>query len=39
MEKVMFENVRIYVTDMSITPFTIGLLKPKIVLPKVKVAG
>ncbi len=37
MEKVMFENVRIYVTDMSITPFTIGLLKPKIVLPKVMV--
>ena len=35
MEKVMFENVRIYVTDMSITPFTVGLLKPKIVLPKV----
>ena len=35
MEKVMFENVRIYVTDMNITPFTIGLLKPKIVLPKV----
>ena len=35
MEKVMFENVRIYVTDMNITPFTVGLLKPKIVLPKV----
>ena len=35
MEKVMFENVRIYVTDMSITPFTVGLLKPKVVLPKV----
>ncbi len=33
----MFENVRIYVTDMSITPFTVGLLKPKIVLPKVMV--
>ena len=31
----MFENVRIYVTDMNITPFTVGLLKPKIVLPKV----
>ena len=27
MEKVMFENVHIYVTDMNITPFTIGLLK------------
>ena len=35
MEKAMFENVRIYVTDMNITPFTVGLLKPKIVLPKV----
>ena len=35
MEKVMFENVRIYVTDMNITPFNVGLLKPKIVLPKV----
>ena len=35
MEKVMFENVCIYVTDMNITPFTVGLLKPKIVLPKV----
>ena len=35
MEKIMFENVRIYVTDMNITPFTVGLLKPKIVLPKV----
>lgn len=35
MEKVMFENVRIYVTDMNITPFTVGLLKSKIVLPKV----
>ena len=35
MENVMFENVRIYVTDMNITPFTVGLLRPKIVLPKV----
>ena len=35
MEKVMFENVRIYVIDMNITPFTVGLLKPKIILPKV----
>ena len=35
MEKVMFENVRIYVIDMNITPFTVGLLKPKTVLPKV----
>lgn len=35
MEKVMFENICIYVTDMNITPFTVGLLKPRIVLPKV----
>lgn len=35
MEKAVFENIRIYVTDMNITPFTVGLLKPKIVLPKV----
>lgn len=35
MEKVMFESTRIYVTYMNVTPFTVGLLKPKIVLPKV----
>lgn len=35
MEKVMFENTLIYVTDMNVTPFTAGLFKPKIVLPKV----
>lgn len=35
MEKVMFESTCIYVTDMNVTPFTVGLLKPKIVLPKV----
>lgn len=35
MEKDVFENICIYVTDMNITPFTVGLLKPKIVLPKV----
>ena len=34
MEKVFFDSIRISVTDMNITPFTIGLLKPKIVLPK-----
>ncbi len=37
MEKVVFENICIHVTDMNITPFTVGLLKPKIVLPKVMV--
>lgn len=35
MEKGMFDSTRIYVTDINVTPFTIGLLKPKIVLPKV----
>lgn len=35
MEKVMFGNICIYVTDMNITPFTVGLLKPKIVLPRI----
>lgn len=35
MEKAMLESTRIYVTDMNVTPFTVGLLKPKIVLPKV----
>jgi len=37
MKKVMFESTHIYVTDMNVTPFTAGLLKPKIVLPKVMV--
>ncbi len=35
MEKGMFDSTRIYVTDINVTPFTIGLLKPKIVLPEV----
>ena len=35
MKKVMFENICFYVTDINITPFTVGLLKPKIVLPEV----
>ncbi len=35
MEEVMLESTRIYVTDMNVTPFTVGLFKPKIVLPKV----
>lgn len=39
MEKITFENTHIYVTDMNITPFTIGLLHPKIVLPKVMLAS
>lgn len=35
MEKVMLEGTCSYVTDMNTTPFTVGLQKPKIVLPKV----
>lgn len=35
MQKMSFEGIQIYVTDMKVTPFTTGLLKPKIVLPKV----
>lgn len=35
MKKMSFEDIRIYVTDMRVTPFTTGLLRPKIVLPKV----
>jgi len=37
MERVMFENTHIYVMDMNVTPFTVGLLKPRIVLPKIMV--
>lgn len=37
MEKISLNNIQIRVTDMNITPFTIGLLKPKIVLPKAMV--
>ena len=35
METVMFEKSKIYIADINITPFTVGLLKPRIVLPKV----
>lgn len=35
METVSLDNIRISVTNMSVTPFTAGLLKPKIVIPKV----
>ena len=35
MEKLSLDNIRIRVTDMNVTPFTVGLLKPKIVIPKV----
>ncbi len=39
MEEVVFENIHIHVTDMNLTPFTVGLLKPKIVLPRVITDG
>lgn len=35
MEKVLWEGTRIRVTDMNITPFAIGLLRPEIVIPQV----
>ncbi len=35
MEKTSLDNIRIRVTDMNVTPFTVGLLKPQIVIPKV----
>ncbi len=35
MEQVSLDNVRIRVTDMKVTPFTAGLLRPRIVIPKV----
>ena len=35
MKKIMFENMQIHITGANVTPFTFGLLKPKIVLSKV----
>ena len=35
MEKVSVDHMEIRITDMIVTPFTVGLLKPKIVMPKV----
>lgn len=35
METVSLDNIRISITNMNVTPFTAGLLKPKIVIPKV----
>ncbi|MBD5478061.1 MAG: M56 family metallopeptidase [Lachnospiraceae bacterium] len=35
MKKMSFGDKQIYVTDMNVTPFTTGLLKPKIVLPRI----
>ncbi|MDE6904875.1 MAG: M56 family metallopeptidase [Lachnospiraceae bacterium] len=35
MEKAVLGDGLVCVTDMNVTPFTLGLLKPKIVIPKV----
>ncbi|MCI8892927.1 MAG: M56 family metallopeptidase [Eubacterium sp.] len=35
MERVSLDNMQIRITDMNVTPFTVGLLKPMIVIPKV----
>lgn len=35
MKPSVFEGIQIRVTDMNVTPFTSGLLKPKIVLPQI----
>ena len=35
MEKVSLDNMQVRITDMNVTPFTVGLFVPKIVTPKV----
>ena len=35
MERVSLDNIVVSVTDMNVTPFTVGLFAPKIVIPKV----
>ena len=35
MGEVFLDNIPVNVTDMNVTPFIVGLLKPKIVIPKV----
>ena len=35
MQTVSLNNIQVSVPDMNITPFTVGMLKPKIVVPKV----
>ncbi len=35
MKKVSLNNMQIRITDMKVTPFTVGLLKPVIVIPEV----
>lgn len=39
MERVSLDHIVISVTDMNVTPFTVGLLAPKIVIPKVILEG
>ncbi len=35
MEKASLDDIQVRVTDMNVTPFTVGLLKPEIVIPGV----
>ncbi len=35
MERVSLDNMQVRITDMNVTPFTVGLFAPKIVIPKV----
>ena len=35
MEKVSLDNMQVRITDMNVTPFTVGLFAPKIVIPRV----
>ena len=35
MEKGFLDNMQVRITDMNVTPFTVGLFAPKIVIPKV----
>ena len=35
MEKVFLDNMQVRITDMNVTPFTVGLFAPKIVIQKV----
>jgi hypothetical protein len=35
MEKISLDDMQVRITDMNVTPFTVGLFAPKIVIPKV----
>lgn len=37
MKKASVDNISVRVTEMQVTPFTVGLLKPEIVLPQIMV--